>query len=330
MPKLNDTEKTIAEIDQLEADIKDIDTQLFRLSTERQKVGQNKLEAQNIHRSLASRIAPAEKARFDQALKQASEFSAELIRMADEAERLSQTRDNHHKRLLSIKVLASKPELIGQFESLKADLEKQEPINIALAKQDGIIQDATQRVNSASDLNSQRCLLMAESATGIDNTDKIATIDLKIADVEKGDHAINSAKDQAAKHARETSDGLRAMLDALAVSIASKKRTLAFIYDAYLVALATAEAEKYKEAAAVLERSLQNVIAIDHEIKRLGINSGSGFFDYKNVTRIPALSNMTPPSGEYFSLYPEGGLTEDYNVLLDELLLQNGIVERIL
>jgi hypothetical protein len=64
--------------------------------------------------------------------------------------------------------------------------------------------------------------LLAESATGADNDNKISAIDAEIAKAEQSDQAENGTKTAAASKARDTIEGLREMLETHNLEITRK------------------------------------------------------------------------------------------------------------
>lgn len=223
-------------------------------------------------------------------------------------------------------VKQASPKLIVQRSELNACQQKADNCKTLIAKQQHII-DESSLVDTASELKKQRRTLLAESATGIDHTKKLAEIDADIAKAEKSDHAANQAQSGTVAKARETLQGLQEMLPNINQAIHDKRKAIAIIQDDLLLKLVDAELEQYKTLAYGLMDSLNTILALDVLIGKNGIRRHSQTMppDPQQL-KIPALSDMKRAvySGEAVHLTTDGTVGKEVVDALENRLQQQG------
>lgn len=291
--KLNDREEVKAKIADNSAQIDVLTNRLDKLHRERNELA-------NSHEGMMRRAdrnhtgSGPEKQRLEQVIEDIEHTQARIGE-------LQLSIDTDTATLNAFSIAVSTKEIIEQQTAIQEDLKKAENLERFRAEQQAILDAAQCIVDTALPLKKRRGQLLAESATGVDNTKHLAEIDDEIIKAETTDSVTNQAKKDEAGKASETLEALNDMLANLRQTIATKQHMLNLLQDCFIHQIAVNEAEKYKEAAKQVADSLRTLAAIDSIIGHFGIRKRSGALPKTPQQAVlPSLDDMPKNNGELF------------------------------
>ena len=270
------------------------------LINQRWQLQQDIREAKNRYEGFSNSQQSNAKHSAEDAKRQVERFTADLEQVQSQIDELNRAIETDKATLSAFRIEVTPAEIIEQQNAIQEEQKKADDLERLQAEQQSIIETAQRFDNTAAPLKKQRGQLLAEAATGIDNSEKLAGIEAEITKAEQADRAANQAKIDAAGKAADTLAALDEMLSSKRQLIEAKQDILALLQDSYFQQMAVSELGKYQTAAKQVAESLETLAAIDKMIARIGIRDRSGLLP--NAARqvaLPALGDM-PQNGAYF------------------------------
>ncbi len=182
---------------------------------------------------------------------------------------------------------------------IKSEQSQRENIINVIAENQLFIDESSQHTDTAGPLKQQRSRLLAEEAIGGNHDKKLTALNADIAKAEQADKQTLAEIEKTL----ETLQGLRNMLVSVDQSIASKLKTLRYMFDSILGQSVTLEAHRYHTAADILASSHRKLSALEYLIAKAGIRQASCTIVQPGQNLIiPALVDMpvNPEHGLYF------------------------------